>query len=115
MQANSINEALLFTMRTSGMGSKQKRCISALDSTPLETAQQMLQSYVDEGGNPASSSISSTNARGFKGQENPSEGFKAMQHECLLFGRKFKAHTINAVLDVFEHPDYNTWNYTAYA
>ena len=114
VQANSITEDLLFTMRTSSMGSKQSRCTLAWDSAPLQSAQHMLQSYIHEGDDRASSNMLGIYPEGFKGLSSFSEGFKALQHECLLFGRKFKAHTINAVLDVFDHPEYTTWNYTAY-
>ena len=82
-----------------------KACTAAWDNAPLASAQQLLQSYV--GG-----------AKGWDSEKAPPaageeyRGFRALQHECLLFGRKFRAGTADAVLTLFAHPQYDTWNYT---
>jgi hypothetical protein len=107
-----VDEELLFTMRTAEMPYNQlhyqsglKACTAAWDDAPLASAQQLLQSYI--GG-----------AKGWDSEKAPPaageeyRGFRALQHECLLFGRKFRADTTNAALDLFTHPQYNTWNYT---
>ncbi len=105
MEANSIDEELLFLMRTSRMGDTEYKCKAAWDSASLKSAQGLLQSYV-------------TGIQGWKTSHVASaageaaQTFKSMEHECLLFGRKFKAHTHGAVLDILEDPHYKSWNYT---
>ena len=87
-------------MRTSG-----DKCKAAWDSGALTSAEQLLQSYV----------LGSQGWGSDKGQsmaQRVKQGFKPLQHECLLFGRKFKADTVSAVLDMFNHPQFSAWNYT---
>ena len=94
-----------FLMRTSRMGDTEYKCKAAWDSASLKSAQGLLQSYV-------------TGIQGWKTSHVASaageaaQTFKSMEHECLLFGRKFKAHTHGAVLDILEDPHYKSWNYT---
>ena len=99
-EADSIDEELLFTMRTSG-----DKCKAAWDSEGLTSAEQLLQSYV------LGSQGWGTNKRQSVAQR-ATQGFQPLQHECLLFGRKFKADTVSAVLDMFNHPQFSAWNYT---
>ncbi len=104
--ADSVDEELLFIMRTASMVSKAPgSCKAAWDSAPLASAEQLLQSYVSETNGWAMDKDTSTAGRRAK-------GFKPLQHECVLFARKFKADTVSAVLDMFSHPQFSSWNYT---
>lgn len=105
MEASNVDEELLFQMRTGRMGVTQYKCRAAWDSASLTSAQGLLQSYV-------------SNAHGWQASQDVgasgtgAKTFKSLEHECLLFGRKFKSHTQGAVLDVLEDPHYTSWNYT---
>ena len=105
MEANMIDEDLLFVMRTARMGSTQYKCKGAWDSGSLTSAQGLLQSYISGAKTWESPIASKAALTGF-------QNFKALEHECLLFGRKFKAHTNGAVLDILDNPQYTYWNYT---
>ena len=105
MGANAIDEELLFLMRTGRMGDTPFMCKAAWDSHSLASAQSLLQSYGSgTQGWKTSKTASATGAA--------ARTFKSMEHECLLFGRKFKAHTHGAVLDILDDPHYKSWNYT---
>ena len=106
MATESVDEELLFVMRTSKMGDYQSRCAAAWDSAPLASAQQLLQSYL-----PGAKDWGLGKESGQR--SGSAQKFAELEHECLLFGRKFKGHTISAVLDLLSHPQYSAWNYTA--
>lgn len=113
--ADSIDEELLFMMRTArmheemgsslAMSSSLDSCKAAWDSAPLASAERLLQSYVSQ-------------VKGWRIEKELStagtslEGFTPLQHECVLFARKFKAGTVAAVLDMFSQPQFSSWNYT---
>ena len=101
-----IDEELLFIMRTSKMGDYTNVCRGAWDSGAVTSAEGLLHSYV-----PGSRLWRASNEQGMPVRRTR-RAFAALQHECLLFGRKFKPHTISAVLDMFRHKQYATWNYT---
>ena len=101
-----IDEELLFIMRTSKMGDYKNVCRGAWDSGAVASAEALLHSYV-----PGSRLWRASNEQGMP-MRRTRRAYAALQHECLLFGRKFKPHTISAVLDMFRHPQYATWNYT---
>ena len=105
MEANNIDEDLLFLMRTGKMGDTPYKCKAAWDSSSLASAQGLLQSYTSTARAWTPSTIASARDKGV-------HYFKSLEHECLLFGRKFKAHTHAAVLDILDDPHYTTWNYT---
>ena len=103
--ADSIDEELLFVMRTGKVESTAPdTCKAAWDSAPLASAERLLQSYVSETNGWAMEKDSSAGG--------VSKHFKPLQHGCLLFARKFKAHTISAVLDMYSHAQFSSWNYT---
>ena len=104
--ADSIDEELLFVMRTAKIEDNAPGgCKAAWDSAPLASAEQLLQSYVSEKNGWAMDKDSSA-AGGI------AKHFKPLQHECVLFARKFKADTVSAVLDMFSHAQFSSWNYT---
>ena len=104
--ADSIDEELLFIMRTATMESTAPgRCKAAWDSGALASAEQLLQSYVSETKGWALD-------RDLSAAGRAARLFEPLQHECVLFARKFKADTVSAVLDMFSHPQYSSWNYT---
>ena len=102
--ADSIDEELLFIMRTARMEGSLETCRAAWDSAPLASAEQLLQSYVSE-------------TKGWRVEKEASmagtskNALKPLQHECVLFARKFKEDTVSAVLDMFSHPQFSSWNY----
>ena len=103
--ADSTDEELLFVMRTADMGRSPGRCRAAWDSAPLASAERLLQSYVGDSNGWRVSNVNRTGAA--------PEMFLPLQHECVLFARKFRAGTVGAVLDMFGHPQFLSWNYTA--
>ena len=103
--ADSIDEELLFIMRTARMEGSPDMCRAAWDAAPLASAQGLLQSYVLETKGWRIEKELSTAGKARK-------AFKPLQHECVLFARKFKADTVSAVLDMFSHPQFSSWNYT---
>ena len=105
MEDDNVDEELLFMMRTGRMGETPYICRAAWDSAPLTSAQSLLQSYISNAQGWQSSQAAGATGTGAR-------KFKNLEHECLLFGRKFKAHTQGAVLDMLEDPHYTSWNYT---
>ena len=116
--ADSVDEELLFIMRTTKMpndmgsdlkmgslGSSLDFCKAAWDSAPLASAEKLLQSYASKMDGWSIEKESNTAG-------TTSKGFAPLQHECLLFARKFKADTVSAVLDMFSQPQFSSWNYT---
>ena len=105
IEADNVDEELLFMMRTGRMGETPYKCRAAWDSAPLTSAQGLLQSYTSNAQGWQSSQAAGAAGTGAR-------NFKSLEHECLLFGRKLKAHTQGAVLDILEDPHYTSWNYT---
>ncbi len=77
-------------------------CSQALDSEGAAAAKLLLESYVkvaekaDKGSPSAGHSV-----------------FQPFNSSCLLFARKFRGPTADAMLELVQHPSFHEWNYTA--
>ena len=80
---------------------RQKECIEARDSAGAASAKLLLESYVEV--------AEPVNATAFTG----TPVFQPLSPGCLLFGRKFKGPTTDALLDLVQHQSFHEWNYSA--
>ena len=80
---------------------RQKECPEARDSAGVASAKLLLESYVQV--------AEPVNAMAF----SAGPFFQPLSPNCLLFARKFKGSTTDALLDLLQHRSFHEWNYTA--
>ncbi|BDA43891.1 probable glycosyltransferase BC10 [Coccomyxa sp. Obi] len=93
-EPDDVTPQLLQTMR-------QKECSKARDSAGAASAKLLLESYVQV--------AEPVNTTAFPGHPV----FQPLSPTCLLFARKFKGPTTDALLDLLQHQSFHEWNYTA--
>ncbi len=76
---------------------RQMDCPEAADSRGAASAKLLLESYANVGAEAAAA---------------VQVHFEPLSPSCLLFGRKFKGPTTDALLDLVQHQSFHDWNYT---
>ncbi len=81
---------------------RQMNCAESCDSAGAASAKLLLESYME-----VTEEVNKGPA------SDGRRKFQPLSHTCLLFARKFRGPTTNAMLDLLQHRSFYTWNYTA--